>query len=154
MDARWLAASGIFSTHAMANMTWVMGTCGMTAEKAETSSMAQVDAPLTQLLQLAGQGDRSNGSCVRGFRIRTASIAHQRLRRQGGIADLATTRWFRVFCGLIASDQRLADRQHFFAYAAKTMRSIIDFARKDMAERRGGGLDRFSWIPSSLTNSR
>ena len=44
---------------------------------------------------------------------------------------------------LIGSEQlKLADRQHFFAYVAKTMRSIIiDFARKDMAEQRGGGVE-------------
>jgi RNA polymerase sigma factor (TIGR02999 family) len=34
----------------------------------------------------------------------------------------------------------IADRGHFFAYAAKTMRNIvIDFARRRSAERRGGG---------------
>ena len=39
-----------------------------------------------------------------------------------------------------ASGLRLEDRQHFFAYAAKTMRHvIIDSAREYQAERRGGG---------------
>jgi RNA polymerase sigma factor (TIGR02999 family) len=33
----------------------------------------------------------------------------------------------------------VADRRHFFAYAAKTMRNIvIDFARRRSAQRRGG----------------
>ena len=107
--------------------------------------MPQEDAPLTQLLQLAGQGDRE--ALDRVFAVlypELRQIAHQRLRRQAGIADLATTALVHEsFLRLIASDQlKLADRQHFFAYAAKTMRSIIiDFARKDMAERRGGGLE-------------
>ena len=106
--------------------------------------MSQEDAPLTQLLQLAGQGDRE--ALDRVFAVlypELRQIAHQRLRRQGGIADLATTALVHEsFLRLIDADQlKLADRQHFFAYAAKTMRSIIiDFARKDMAERRGGGL--------------
>ena len=107
--------------------------------------MPQEDAPLTQLLQLAGQGDRE--ALDRVFAVlypELHQIAHQRLRRQGGIADLATTVLVHEsFLRLIGSDQlKLADRQHFFAYVAKTMRSIIiDFARKDMAERRGGGVE-------------
>ena len=33
-----------------------------------------------------------------------------------------------------------ASRSHFFAYAARVMRSVIvDFARERLAERRGGG---------------
>ena len=41
-----------------------------------------------------------------------------------------------------ASDLRLEDRRHFFAYAAKTMRNIIiDSAREHLAERRGGGAE-------------
>jgi RNA polymerase sigma factor (TIGR02999 family) len=114
-------------------------------EKAETSLMPQEDVPLTQLLQLAGQGDRE--ALDRVFAVlypELRQIAHQRLRRQGRMADLATTALVHEsFLRLIASEQlKLADRRHFFAYAAKTMRSIIiDFARKDMAERRGGGLE-------------
>ena len=39
-------------------------------------------------------------------------------------------------------DLRLEDRQHFFAYAAKTMRHvIIDAAREHRAECRGGGVE-------------
>ena len=109
--------------------------------------MPQEGAPLTQLLQLAGQGDRR--ALDRVFVVlypELREIAHRRLRRQGGIADLATTALVHEsFLRLIASAQlKLADRQHFFAYAAKTMRNIIiDFARRDMAERRGGGLEPF-----------
>jgi RNA polymerase sigma factor (TIGR02999 family) len=43
---------------------------------------------------------------------------------------------------LSRNDLRLQDRQHFFAYAAKTMRSIIiDCAREQLAECRGGGAE-------------
>ena len=37
----------------------------------------------------------------------------------------------------------IADRKHFFTYAAKTMRNIvIDFARRRLAERHGGAAER------------
>jgi RNA polymerase sigma factor (TIGR02999 family) len=37
---------------------------------------------------------------------------------------------------------RVADREHFMAYAATTMRNIvIDFVRRRKAERRGGGAE-------------
>jgi RNA polymerase sigma factor (TIGR02999 family) len=36
----------------------------------------------------------------------------------------------------------MADREHFLAYAASTMRSVvIDFVRRRKAERRGGGIE-------------
>jgi RNA polymerase sigma factor (TIGR02999 family) len=54
----------------------------------------------------------------------TSSLVHEafmRMQRDGGV--------------------ELADRDHFLAYAATTMRSIlIDFVRRRSAERRGGGL--------------
>jgi RNA polymerase sigma factor (TIGR02999 family) len=41
-----------------------------------------------------------------------------------------------------SAELQLTDRKHFFAYAAKTMRNIIiDFAREQLAERRGGGAE-------------
>jgi RNA polymerase sigma factor (TIGR02999 family) len=38
------------------------------------------------------------------------------------------------------------DRDHFFAYAARVMRSVIvDFARRRLTERRGGDVPHVSW---------
>jgi RNA polymerase sigma factor (TIGR02999 family) len=55
----------------------------------------------------------------------TASLVHEaylRMQRDGGVA--------------------LNDREHFLAYAATTMRSVvIDFVRRRNAERRGGGVE-------------
>lgn len=107
--------------------------------------MARVDAPLTQLLQLAAQGER--GALDQVFAVlypELRKIAHARLRSQGGVAHLATTALVHEsFLKLIDSaDLLLTDRKHFFAYAAKTMRNIIiDFAREQLAERRGGGAE-------------
>lgn len=55
----------------------------------------------------------------------TASLVHEaflRMQRDGGV--------------------RVNDREHFMAYAATTMRSIvIDFVRRRNADRRGGGAE-------------
>lgn len=105
--------------------------------------MPPINAPLTQLLQLAAQGER--GALDQVFAIlypELRKIAHARLRSQGGVAHLDTTALVHEsFLKLIeSSDLLLTDRKHFFAYAAKTMRNIIiDFAREQLAERRGGG---------------
>ena len=107
--------------------------------------MPTANAPLTQLLQLAAQGER--GALDKVFEVlypELRKIAHARLRSQGGVAHLATTALVHEsFLRLIdSSDLLLTDRKHFFAYAAKTMRNIIiDFAREQLAERRGGGAE-------------
>lgn len=55
----------------------------------------------------------------------TSALVHEaflRMQRDGGVA--------------------LNDREHFLAYAATTMRSVvIDFVRRRSADRRGGGAD-------------
>ena len=105
--------------------------------------MQQHDAPLTELLQLAAQGERSALDQV--FAVlypELRKIAHARLQTQGGVAHLGTTALVHEsFLRLIDSAQlQLNDRKHFFTYAAKTMRNIIiDFAREHLADRRGGG---------------
>ena len=105
--------------------------------------MASTNAPLTQLLQLAAQGER--GALDQVFVAlypELRKIAHARLRSQGGVAHLDTTALVHEsFVRLVdSSELLLTDRKHFFAYAAKTMRNIIiDFAREQLAERRGGG---------------
>lgn len=101
------------------------------------------DAPLTDLLQLAAQGERE--ALDRVFTVLYPDlrrIAHARLRSQGGVAHLETTGLVHEsFMRLVDTAQLVvADRKHFFAYAAKTMRNIIiELARQHQAQRRGSG---------------
>jgi RNA polymerase sigma factor (TIGR02999 family) len=105
--------------------------------------MQERKEPLTELLQLAARGERS--ALDRVFVLLYPDlrrIAHARLRVQAGAAHLETTALVHEsFLRLVeASALVLADRKHFFTYAAKTMRNIIiDAAREQLAERRGGG---------------
>jgi RNA polymerase sigma factor (TIGR02999 family) len=105
--------------------------------------MSGPDAPLTQLLQRVAQGER--GALDQVFAVlypELRKIARARLRAQGSVAHLDTTALVHEsFLRLVdAAELVLNDRKHFFTYAAKTMRNIIiDFAREQLAERRGGG---------------
>lgn len=101
------------------------------------------DEPLTVLLRQAAQGDRR--ALDRLFELLYPDlrrIAHARLRTEDGAAYLNTTALVHEsFLRLVdSSELSLTDRKHFFTYAAKTMRNIIvDFAREQVALRRGGG---------------
>jgi RNA polymerase sigma factor (TIGR02999 family) len=103
------------------------------------------NVPLTQLLQAASRGERD--ALDRVFAVlypELRKIARARLRAQGGVPHLATTALVHEsFLRLVDSAElQLTDRKHFFAYAAKTMRNIIiDAAREQLAERRGGGAE-------------
>jgi RNA polymerase sigma factor (TIGR02999 family) len=101
------------------------------------------DAPLTLLLQLAARGERDALDRVfAALYPDLRRIAHARLRSQVDGADLQTTTLVHEsFLRLVGAAQlALADRKHFFAYAAKTMRNIIiDLAREHDALRRVGG---------------
>ncbi len=105
--------------------------------------MPRHEEPLTALLQQAARGERD--ALDRVFALLypdLRNIAHARLRVQGGVAHLETTALVHEsFLRLVgAAELTLADRKHFFTYAAKTMRNIIiDFAREHLAQRRGGG---------------
>src|SRR5262245_65844266 len=103
--------------------------------------------PLTLLLRRAAQGERDALDQVfAALYPDLHRIAHARLRAQGGAGELQTTALVHEsFLRLVAaSELDLADRRHFFTYAAKTMRNIIiDSARASVAQRRGrGGLVR------------
>ncbi len=122
---------------------------------------------LTGLLRDASQGDApALGRVFESLYPQLKRIAHVRLYRQGGPAHLGTTalvhesfmRMVESACrpalpaappggmGNVAEPQlpmnchqRWQDRAHFLAYAAKTMRHVIvDLARRQLAQRRGG----------------
>ncbi|MEO8309725.1 MAG: ECF-type sigma factor [Caldimonas sp.] len=111
------------------------------------SASASADAlpPITQLLQMAAEGDRAAlNEVYASLYPDLKRIARARLRQQGRGDDLGTTTLLHEsFVRLVnASQLRLVDRRHFFAYAARTMRNIIiDSAREHLAQRRGGGVE-------------
>lgn len=112
----------------------------------ESKTDAAVALPaVTLLLQRVALGDRAALDDVYSSlypdlkRLARAVLYHQ------GRADALQTTVLvhESFLRLLSrNDLRLQDRQHFFAYAAKTMRSIIiDCAREQLAECRGGGAE-------------
>ena len=111
------------------------------------SNAAPADAaeppPITRLLQLAAQGDRSAlDQIYASLYPELKRVARARLRHQGRADGMGTTTLLHEsFIRLVnAAELRLVDRHHFFAYAARTMRNIIiDSAREHLADRRGGG---------------
>jgi len=102
------------------------------------------NAPLTQLLQLAAQGERDALDRVfAALYPELLQIARARLRKQGRISQLETTALVHEsFLRFVnAAELTITDRKHFFTYAAKTMRNIIiELARQHSAQRRGGGV--------------
>jgi RNA polymerase sigma factor (TIGR02999 family) len=103
-----------------------------------------VDAPLTQLLAQAAQGERSALDQVyAALYPELRAIARSRLHVHGGVAHLDTTSLVHEsYLRLVeAAELAVTDRKHFFTYAAKMMRNIaIDFAREHRAQRRGAGV--------------
>jgi RNA polymerase sigma factor (TIGR02999 family) len=101
--------------------------------------------PITLLLHRATEGDRSALDQVfASLYPDLRRVARARLHSQGRADAMNTTMLVHEsFMRLVnASNLRLEDRHHFFAYAAKTMRNvIIDAAREHRAERHGGGVE-------------
>jgi RNA polymerase sigma factor (TIGR02999 family) len=101
--------------------------------------------PITMLLRRATEGDRAALDQVfESLYPDLRRVARARLHSQGRADAMNTTMLVHEsFMRLVnASNLRLEDRHHFFAYAAKTMRNvIIDAAREHHAERHGGGVE-------------
>jgi RNA polymerase sigma factor (TIGR02999 family) len=101
--------------------------------------------PITLLLRQAAGGDRAALDAVYASLYPDLKrVARARLRSQGRADSMSTTMLVHEsFVRLVnVRGLRLEDRRHFFAYAAKTMRNIIiDCAREQLAERRGGGAE-------------
>jgi RNA polymerase sigma factor (TIGR02999 family) len=101
---------------------------------------------VTQLLVGARLGDdEATARICEQFYHELRAMAHARLRSQQPMTLLDTTVLVHEsFLRLANVGQvAMADRNHFLAYAARVMRSvIIDVVRRRNAERRGGDLDR------------
>jgi RNA polymerase sigma factor (TIGR02999 family) len=98
---------------------------------------------LTALFSAAGDGDRAAMDRLMAVMYESLKgLAHARLQRSPRIAPLDTTELVHEAYLRFLKAGRLAatDREHFLAYSARVMRSIIvDFVRMRRAGRRGGG---------------
>src|SRR5262245_12141536 len=101
------------------------------------------EANLTELIHRAQQGDADAADALFSATYQQLRrLARARLRTGGRDAVLDTTALVHESYLRLAEGQRLQlhDRIHFLRYAGRAMRSVIvDFARKQNADRRGGG---------------
>jgi RNA polymerase sigma factor (TIGR02999 family) len=113
-----------------------------TTESVTPGDRTRLDAPLTQLLAQAAQGERAALDQVFSLVYpELRAIASARLRVYGRVAHLDTTSLVHEsYLRLVnLSKLSITDRKHFFTYAAKMMRNVaIDIAREHLAQRRGG----------------
>jgi len=104
------------------------------------------DEPLTVTLRAAHAGDRAAADrAYAALYPELLKIARARLRVHQPNTLLDTEALVHEsFLRFVQADKLgIADRKHFFTYAAKTMRNIvIDFARRRQAERHGGAAER------------
>lgn len=103
-------------------------------------------AEVTELLAAARSGDKhAAGEAFSLLYDELRRLARSRLRQHRTMTLLDTTSLVHeCFLKLVGVDGvPVEDRHHFFAYAARVMRSVIvDFARARLAERRGGDAER------------
>ncbi len=108
----------------------------------DTASPAPDD--LTRLLEAARAGDAESGRRAYALVYRDLhALAHAKLRGHRTMSLLDTTALVHESYVRLVGDGRLAveGRRHFFAYAARVMRSVVvDTARARLAARRGGGV--------------
>jgi RNA polymerase sigma factor (TIGR02999 family) len=105
---------------------------------------SQVDdrGKLTDLIHRARQGDSGAADALLEATYRELRrLARARLRAGGRNLFLDTTslvsEWYLRFAE--AKGAQFQDRAHFMRYASRVMRSVIvDFARRRLADRRGG----------------
>ena len=109
------------------------------------------DVNLTELIHRAQQGDSAAADALFSATYQhLRKLARARLRLGGRDAVLDTTALVHESYIRLAQGKRmqLSDRLHFLRYAARAMRSVIvDFARKNQADRRGGGAIHVSTTP-------
>ena len=108
------------------------------------------DPPLTEWIQRAAQGEPGAFDHVfTRLYPELRRIAHARLFAAGtGGASMSTTELVHEsFLHFVrAPGLALADRRHFFTYAATVMRHVVvDLAREHWAQRRGGGAAHVPW---------
>jgi RNA polymerase sigma factor (TIGR02999 family) len=117
-----------------------------------------LDEPLTVTLRAAHAGDRAAADrAYAALYPELLKIARSRLRVHQPNTLLDTEGLVHEsFLRFVAADKLgIADRKHFFTYAAKTMRNIvIDFARHRKAARHGGAAERVTLDAELLGEGR
>jgi RNA polymerase sigma factor (TIGR02999 family) len=106
-----------------------------------------MDDPLSSLTELIHRAERGDAEAAdrlfSAMYVELRRLARARLRSGGRNTLLDTSSLvhesYLRFAG--AGQLRLQDRVHFMRWAGRVMRSVIvDFARRRLADRRGGGL--------------
>jgi RNA polymerase sigma factor (TIGR02999 family) len=108
--------------------------------------LCHVVGDITQLIQRAQAGeDSALEKLFEQLYEPLRGLARTRLARGGHQTLLDTTGLVHEFYVRLEHAGRvlLNDREHFMAYAARAMRSVVvDFARRRAADRRGGGAEK------------
>lgn len=109
---------------------------------------------VTRLLEAAGLGDEQALSQLLPLLYdELHQLAHRQRSRQRGPATLNTTALLHeAYLKLERADGAFQDRTHFFRVAAQAMRQIlVDYARRRLAAKRGGGAEEVSADDVALT---
>jgi RNA polymerase sigma factor (TIGR02999 family) len=105
--------------------------------------MQEVEASITERLQLFMQGDGTTANALLADLMpKLRGIALRALDRERYHAPLTKTELIQELwlSSLAAGGWHIRDQGHFYALASLAMRRIlVDFARKRLAARRGGG---------------
>lgn len=114
---------------------------------------------ITELLHAASTGDEDARQQLLPFLYKElhALAHHQLLGSGGGQRTLCTTALVHEAFLRLAAQQQVSfeDRAHFLAYCGRVMRSIVvDQARRQLAEKRGGQLVRVEWHDQHVTGGR
>jgi RNA polymerase sigma factor (TIGR02999 family) len=108
--------------------------------------MAELQGEVTQLLRKWSSGDeKARDQLIPVVYKELQRLAHYHLRRESGGHTLQTTALVHeVYLRLCGQHElRWEDRAHFFAVAARMMRRIlVDYARRQGSEKRGGSVIR------------
>lgn len=103
-----------------------------------------VASGLTQLIHRAQEGDRAAADALYATAyadLRRLARARLRAGRRHTLLDTCSLVHESYVRFVKANQLRLEDRVHFMRWAAQVMRSVIvDFARRRVAARRGGGV--------------
>jgi RNA polymerase sigma factor (TIGR02999 family) len=124
------------------NQCWKDRGDRLSSEKAEGLQLASAPGSVTRII--ADMDANAPDALARLFEVLYRDLrrmARLRLRSDAAAFDVSPTSLVHdAYERLVAVDQlRVADREHFFRYAANVMRSVIvDLARSRMAVRHGG----------------